>query len=461
MDTTNNGTFEIPAYRLPYFEERMAKLVSKAHKLGCPSAGYEIVSHFEREVHVETYDGSYKKRVPYARVRVFGEAPKYAGWSLVGRLDFASVPGATVRAMVPGHTCPTEFYEVAPGRCDHCHTTRRRNDSFLLQHEDGRIVVVGRQCIADFLGGQSPEGIASLAETLVEMGSSGDDDEGGGGGGRRGFDGYETAEFMAVTAFVVRAFGWVARSAMTDAPSTAGVVAELLTPQRDAARERERRETLARVSCKDGERATAALAWIAANTEISDYMHNLRAVCGAPSVALRMTGIAASLIVAWDRAMARDAHRAAEKAAKKPSTHQGKVGEKLAFTGEVVMVRGCDGHYGTTTIVKLVDDTGNVFTWFASGEKDLARGERYAVKGTVKKHETYNGEPQTVMTRCKLAALPATAPVAAPAAAPRAVHRSPGYDYDYGARRDRDRGPGYDYEGAILAEQEDDGRNVG
>jgi len=31
-----------------------------------------------------------------------------------------------------------------------------------------------------------------------------------------------------------------------------------------------------------------------------------------------------------------------------------------------------------------------------------ARGERYTVTGTVKKHDTFQGEHQTVLTRCKL-----------------------------------------------------------
>lgn len=393
--------FAIVTWNLGSFIARMGKLVKKAQKLGCDAVGFEVLDSFEREVVREMYDGPYKQTVSYTRVRVFGAAPKFAGWSLIGRLDFSSVPGSTVRAMVPGYECPAEFHAVEPGRCDHCKASRRRKDSFLVQHEDGRVVVVGRNCIADFLGNESPEHIAALATCIAEIGSMGSDDEGG-GGVRVGVNEYEIGEFLAVTAFCIRTYGWVPRSAAgEDARSTASRVLELLCPQRDRRAEDERLATLSKVSCKDGERAQQAIAWARATTENTDYIYNLRTVLSAPSVVMKMAGIAASAISAWDRAMSRETERAARRAAS-CSKHQGAVGEKVSFTGEVVMVRGCESQWGTTTMIKLIDTSGNIYTWFASGGKDVARGEHYTVTGTVKKHDTYNGEEQTVVTRCKI-----------------------------------------------------------
>lgn len=257
--------FAIVTWNLQSFIEHMEKLVKKAQKLGCDAVGFEVLDSFEREVVRETYDGHYKQKISYTNVRVFGAAPKFAGWSLIGRLDFKSVPGSTVRAMVPGHECPTEFHAVEPGRCDHCKTSRRRNDSFLVQHEDGRVVVVGRTCIRDFLGNESPENIAALATCIAEIGSMGDDD--GEGGIRVGVNEYETGYFMAVTAFCVRTYGWVPRSAASaDADPTASRVMRLLTPSRDHAEEAHRLQTLAGVSAKDGVRAEQAISWARGTT---------------------------------------------------------------------------------------------------------------------------------------------------------------------------------------------------
>jgi len=394
------NVFAILTWNLGSFVAKMQKLVSKARKLGCETVGYEVLDSFDRVRVRQTYDGFYKEMISHTNVRVFGAAPKYAGWSLIGRLDFKSVPGATVRDMVPGHECPTEFQTVEPGRCDHCKTNRRRNDSFLVQHEDGRVVVVGRKCIADFLGGESPEHIAALATCLAEIGGMGDDE---GGGIRVGVNEFEIGEFLTVTAFCIRTYGWVPRSAASEEErSTASRVLDLLCPKGDRQAEDFRIRTLSQVSAKDGERAQQALAWARATTENTDYIYNLRTVLSAPSVVMKMAGIAASGISAWDRAMSRETERAVRRE-KVCSVHQGTVGEKIAFEGEIVMVRSCESQWGTTTMIKLVDTTGNVYTWFASGGKDVARGERYAVVGTVKKHETYNGEQQTVLTRCKIA----------------------------------------------------------
>lgn len=399
--------FSIVTWNLQSFIERMSKLVRKAQKLGCDAVGFEVLDAFDREVTRETYDGFYKQTISFTNVRVFGAAPKFAGWSLIGRLDFSSVPGATVRAMVPGHECPAEFHAVEPGRCDHCKASRRRKDSFLVQHEDGRVVVVGRNCIADFLGNESPEHIAALATCVAEIGSMGGDDEGG--GIRVGVNEFETGEFVAVTAFCVRTYGWVPRSAASaEAESTASRVLRLLCPQQDRRMEDERLATLAKVSAKDGERAQGAIAWARATTENTDYIYNLRTVVGAHSVVLKTAGIAASVISAWDRAVSRETERAARPETA-GSAHQGTIGERISFTGVVVMVRGCESQWGTTTIIKLVDASRNVYTWFASGGKDVAPGERYVVTGTVKKHETYNGEKQTVVTRCKISEVVAAA----------------------------------------------------
>lgn len=407
-ELTVENIFAILTWNLQDFIARMGKLVKKAQKLGCDAVGFEVLDSFERVVVRQMYDGDYKQKISYTNVRVFGQAPKFAGWSLIGRLDFKSVPGATVRAMVPGHECPAEFHAVEPGRCDHCKTNRRRNDSFLCQHEDGRVIVVGRNCIADFLGNESPEHIAALATCLAEIGSMGGDDEGGSGGGRFR-DEFEIGEFLAVTAFCIRTYGWVPRSAAaagSQEAATANRVLDLLTPTRNAVHEAHRLAELALVSAKDGERAQQAIAWARATTENTDYIYNLRTVLSAPSVVGKMAGIAASGISAWDRAMARETERTARREAS-TSTHRGVVGERITFEGEVTMVRGCESQWGTTTIIKLVDASGNVYTWFASGGKDVARGEHYAVTGTVKKHETYNGEKQTVVTRCKLSELQA------------------------------------------------------
>ena len=80
----------------------------------------------------------------------------------------------------------------------------------------------------------------------------------------------------------------------------------------------------------------------------------------------------------------------------------GDIKERIEIAGRVEFVRDFDGAYGVTTLIKWRDDAGNVCAWFASGCWDVAKGDRIAGKGTVKKHDEYQDTKQTVFTRCKI-----------------------------------------------------------
>jgi hypothetical protein len=82
----------------------------------------------------------------------------------------------------------------------------------------------------------------------------------------------------------------------------------------------------------------------------------------------------------------------------------GQVGEKIVFSGVLEALIPVDTQYGTSYVQKFRDDTGAVFVWFSAaagklGRKDL--GRCVTLKGTIKAHKDYQGEVQTVVTRCK------------------------------------------------------------
>lgn len=72
---------------------------------------------------------------------------------------------------------------------------------------------------------------------------------------------------------------------------------------------------------------------------------------------------------------------------------------------EAVIVIGLNSAYGPKYLHKFRTSRGEILTWFASGSSGAARsdvGKTYAVSGTVKEQNVYNGQSQTVLTRCKL-----------------------------------------------------------
>nr|UWD51516.1 MAG: protein of unknown function (DUF5351) [Bacteriophage sp.] len=53
-------------------------------------------------------------------------------------------------------------------------------------------------------------------------------------------------------------------------------------------------------------------------------------------------------------------------------------------------------------IYKFVDEHGNILIWNTGSWKTLQEGKRYNLKGKIKEHNTYNGENQTILTRCTI-----------------------------------------------------------
>jgi hypothetical protein len=98
------------------------------------------------------------------------------------------------------------------------------------------------------------------------------------------------------------------------------------------------------------------------------------------------------------------------KTPKKPSEYQGEVGKRADFTLIFKSSRQFDGYYGVKSLNRFLDEQGNVFIWWESGNKaPFAEDHKYVIKGTVKSHQEYKGRDQngsgvkqTTLTRCKI-----------------------------------------------------------
>lgn len=59
-------------------------------------------------------------------------------------------------------------------------------------------------------------------------------------------------------------------------------------------------------------------------------------------------------------------------------------------------------YYGELNFIyKFKDQNDNTIIWKTSN-KDLEEGKTYRIKGTIKEHSEYDGDKQTVLTRCKI-----------------------------------------------------------
>ncbi len=205
--------------------------------------------------------------------------------------------------------------------------------------------------------------------------------------------------YLAWVSATMRTNGWVSRNKARDIFGMAATCDIALTTWEDY--EKHTYSDIVPPSDSDKARAQCALQWIRdlPDTAVTnDYLYNLKTVCSQVLIKYNHTGIAASLIAAYERATQQQLERTSSQQA---SMHQGSVGDKI--TVEHMLVTDCfesEGNYGVTFIYQMKDSQGNCYTWFASNDV-LEKGETYTLKGTVKKHDTYKDIAKTVLTRCK------------------------------------------------------------
>lgn len=415
---------------------RLEELNKKADKLGVdPIEMTAVFAHNEYEYETKSdlrwfKDGSEEeqkwllrygkdtKRTGRVRrwfsVTITGKAPKFAGWRFAGTLTpLAQADGPAVNLLksVPGGVeIPMDLRTIV-GRCDHCHKVRRRNETYVVQHDDGTWKVVGRNCLRDFLGHKDPHALARWAEYLSEFNDTCRTSEFEGGGGGYTVLRWELRRFLGITLNAIRRFGWVSSVAARemDKSSTASRVVSLLMPPSSLTPEhvrRERAELLAELepTTEDEELVGRMIAWAATNTEAShnSYLANLQAIAKAESFETNATGFAASLVVAYGKANQIDF--AAARRITKTDEWFGEVGKRLDFPVLCEKVLSLEGDYGVTGLHILVHaETGEAFSWFASGSAEwLEEGNAYKVRATVKSHDIYRGKKRTVLSRVSI-----------------------------------------------------------
>lgn len=388
---------QIRADRLGWAEEIAAKAKAKAAKLGVEPIRFAPLG---TRMVARSREGGGTRWVEMATIALWGAAPRVAGYALLARVEHTLAGNLVSRAPVGVDGIDLDAFRSAEPRCEHCGAARRRRDTFVLRAPDGRLVQVGRNCLADFIRSDDLQHGLRLWTLLAEFAAGGGEgDEEGFGGGGGGDRSPGTLSYLAHAVAAVRVDGFHKSDSDRATRGTIGF-AMARRPTHDA-------HSAAfwdglQPTVADAERAAIILAWAAGQAGTSDYEGNLRVACALPTVG-RSYGLLASAPSAYARhveGLVRQAREAAQ-IARNPGRHVGEIGKRLDLGDLTVLrTRYSEGDYGTTTIVALVDAQGNRMTWFASGARDLDAGTvLVGCKATPKKHGEFRGTPDTTISR--------------------------------------------------------------
>lgn len=389
--------YEVPEDNLPKLQKRIERMNKVARKLEQPEVELRLGDKHKRSIRLNNFE---KYEYWVCDVQVFGAAPSLQGWEFVATLQHGESGKNIIRA-VPGYEVPKHYRTVSQG-CDYCKKPRSRKDTFIVHNiSTKKYQQVGSGCLRDFLGHHNPQLIASYASNLASL-----PDE---------MDEYETytpgskaepvvslEKFMAFVVMEAEKYGWMSRGKAYDEGKTA--TADYAITSMNIAISKKNAD---RPTEENTEKAKALINWGIMDlaqgdpAEMSDYIWNLCEVITKDNITWRELGLAASLYVCWYNAMERKAENK-RRAEENTSQHIGDIKERLQFDNlKVEFEKSTDGYYGTTILYKFSDEKGNVIIWWSSRWQDFEIGDVVSGKATVKAHDEFNGEYQTVILRAK------------------------------------------------------------
>lgn len=412
--------YKIASINLPNFETRLEFINKKAKKLGLPEVGYREICR-EHVPARDYYDvaGTDEPAHPafdLITVSLYGEAPYIRGWRLMGVLEHTPDFEFPLLHNVPGCRIPENYWTDKSRHCDHCNSRRNRKDTFILQNvQTLEYRQIGRQCLADFLPGITPEDALRYSLFYRSINTCLDDDY-----DQPDFNNqtkwdyaeYDLINVLAISSAVIRVDGWLSSTKAREqehGETTGSSVRTLLKPRTNFMKRQELDEFNAWAMKRkptEGDFAIAAkvLAWIRSESfeATTEYAHNLKVIAMKGATNNRNVNISVSAIPAYLRFMDQQ-HQLNKNKETCVNEWVGQKGERLrGLSLEVQSTRSLESVFGVTTLINFRDADGRLVTWFASTPVEVQRGERYTVTGTVKKLETFNGAKQTILTRCKI-----------------------------------------------------------
>lgn len=302
------------------------------------------------------------------------------GWTVRAKVEHSS-KGNIVTAFGDYKAKP-EWYTAAPN-CDHCHTNRYRGVTFFCEHEDGSICQIGRTCLKEYTG-ISPATAAMWAEVKDLMADNMDCTREQ-WEARRPAPMYEVLDILAHACDVIRESGYRKTS---EPDSTRDTVMTRVTSGK-------------RPSSAGLERAARINGWLLSldQDKASDLERNCIALALSGYAKTQHIGLLAYAPLAYERYLERMVCKKSQEAAEAQSEYVGTVGQRITLkAAAVVLLSSWDGYYGTTWLYKIVDESGNVFVWYASRPCTAEAGA--TIKATVKEHKERDGIKQTIVTRC-------------------------------------------------------------
>jgi len=304
--------------------------------------------------------------------------PFEKGWSVIAKIDFSL---GLENPVVSGAELP-EGYNKNSCHCDHCRVKRERNTVYVVT-KDGCVAQVGSSCLKSFYGFDVSDFIALWAMDLKELADE--------CSGQSGPIFYNAINLLAIASRINGMYGFRAMSKEDIELGKWGTASRVRTYLHSGTVFAE----IGSITEADKEFALKVKEHILNKKGASQYISNIQSLLNAEYVKFDHINLLVSALGVYLKEV-----NNSDKATY-TENFIGTVKDKVEMMVLVESIRPVESCYGVSYLVRMTTPDHYLVTWFASKEPEMETGSTYAIKGTVKKHEVYQGVYQTALTRVK------------------------------------------------------------
>lgn len=401
MEKEMNCTYK---YKTPilYYEPLKKKIESVIRKLNKYGLKYIFEEGPTSIEYVDVYEADHVNHC-WVKTRTYAtdvisynfemELIKLGKWKLVASIEHnvGTEDGKMyndVKMMDLNYSYNPEWQFIEP-KCEHCNSNRRRNKTVILANDEGEFKQVGTSCLKEFTGIDAEKIISIYGQVHDKYIDEFDTEPKLYSDDLAGLKYYvPTIEYLARCIYLINKFGYVSDYYDSHCTKTYAMY----------------NYDDINISQSDLDKASEIIEFFKTQCNESYTDEFLLNIANAlKNKFTRVNGFIAYAPIAYRKANA--VNNAVNKAVNK-SEWQGNVGDKV----ELKLIRTnsifYDTQYGTMHIEVFEDESGNVYKWFTSAYFEANNDESYIVKGTIKAHDEYNGQKETILTRCKVKACP-------------------------------------------------------
>lgn len=393
----------IPENNIDELNRKLARIEKKCNQHACKFNYHTVSSEFRDFV----FDDGTTGKLKYFEISVEGCA-KINNWELSGIIEHSHTSGNVIYDINQNHPIPKCYYTVE-SNCDHCNKqVYRRITAILYNTETLEYRQVGTSCLKLYTGGLDAEAITYSLQFIKTL------------------EGYQTssigsckryysvATYLKYVAECTIKFGFYPTSAEYSTKSRAFDTMRYIEFGRLPLGLDETRFK-SELSCINFDANSEEVLNIVndmmiwakdlTHKDTSAFMHNLSVLLNTDYVTSQDFGILACSVHTYLKWL--EEHHLQDNSNSGPilvSNYVGNIKDKLCLditSGELISQYYSD--YGPVYLYEFKDADGNIFIWRTSIYlEDIDTVSK--ISGTVKSHEEYRKQKQTVLTRCKILA---------------------------------------------------------